>query len=499
MPSHVFRFVSSRGPILAAALGLTLFLQACGGGGGGGGSGAAFTSSPPASGATPSSPSASTSSSPAPASAPSSSAPSSPTPSGGTTPAAPAASPTALQFSTQPSGVVAGVPFSVSVTIVDGSGATVTAGSFAVSLALAANPYGATLGGTLTVTSSQGVATFSGLTIDRQGSGFTLRASSGALTSATSAAFASGSPYNWQLVLPQDSPGSPPRMSGMGLAWDHANKLYMMSYLPSPGCDLWSFDLTSQQWTRVLDGSEPGDPSRRRFFSLNLTWAGSRLLCLGGYTPSGDPLNDLYSFDPATKQWTLLMADGAPGAPDKSLNLSNLTWTGSRALAFGHASSAVWSWDPGTNTWSQLLGPAAPGPAMQLRTFAWTGSRAYAFSALDDSYWTYDPAANAWTQLIAGGAPGMPPIALGCMYTAWDGNMVIFHTRPDWNRPETETWEYDPVRNTWSKVVGITQPGTPIWREAGAAAWTGDALWLFGGDKLGTTSTDTNELWRFGR
>jgi hypothetical protein len=370
-------------------------------------------------------------------------------------------------------------------------------GSFAVTIALAPNAYGAALGGTLTVASSQGVATFSGLTIDKQGSGFTLVASSGALSPATSAPFSSGSPYSWQLVLPQDAPGSPPRMSGMGLAWDQGNTLAMVGYIPSTGCDLWSFDLTSRQWTRVLDGTEAGDPTRRRYFSL--TWAGSHLLCFGGTNLIGDPLNDLYSYDPATKKWTLLIADGSPGAPDKSLALTNLTWTGSRVLAFGQGSSTVWSWDPNTNTWSQLLGPAALGPALQMRTFAWTGSRAYAFSALDNSYWTYDPAANAWTQLIAGSASGLPPIALGCMYTAWDGNMVIFHTRPDWNQPQTETWEYDPVQNSWLKIVGTTQPGTPIWREAGAAAWTGDALWLFGGDELGTTSSDTNELWRFGR
>ena len=51
---------------------------------------------------------------------------------------------------------------------------------------LANNPTGATLGGTLTVTASQGVATFANLTINKIGSGYTLRVSSSGLTSATS-------------------------------------------------------------------------------------------------------------------------------------------------------------------------------------------------------------------------------------------------------------------------------------------------------------------------
>ena len=38
-----------------------------------------------------------------------------------------------------------------------------------VTLALASNPGGSTLGGTLTVTASGGVATFSGLTLDKSG------------------------------------------------------------------------------------------------------------------------------------------------------------------------------------------------------------------------------------------------------------------------------------------------------------------------------------------
>ncbi len=62
----------------------------------------------------------------------------------------------------------------------------VTTASGTVSVAFASNPTGATLGGTLTVTASQGVASFTNLTINKIGSGYTLRVSSSGLTSATS-------------------------------------------------------------------------------------------------------------------------------------------------------------------------------------------------------------------------------------------------------------------------------------------------------------------------
>jgi hypothetical protein len=62
----------------------------------------------------------------------------------------------------------------------------VTTASGTVSVAFANNPTGATLGGTRTVTTSQGVASFTNLTINKIGTGYTLRVSSSGLTSATS-------------------------------------------------------------------------------------------------------------------------------------------------------------------------------------------------------------------------------------------------------------------------------------------------------------------------
>ena len=47
-----------------------------------------------------------------------------------------------------------------------------------ISVALAANPGGATLGGTLSISASGGVATFSNLTINKVANGYTLKLSS---------------------------------------------------------------------------------------------------------------------------------------------------------------------------------------------------------------------------------------------------------------------------------------------------------------------------------
>ena len=77
-----------------------------------------------------------------------------------------------------PSSVKVSTPFSMQASIEDAYGNVVTTASGNVSVAFASNPTGATLGGTLTVTASAGVASFTNLTINKTGSGYTLRVSS---------------------------------------------------------------------------------------------------------------------------------------------------------------------------------------------------------------------------------------------------------------------------------------------------------------------------------
>jgi hypothetical protein len=100
--------------------------------------------------------------------------------------------PTRLAFVVQPSNAGTGAPITpaVQVAVEDANGNTVTSATSAVTIALANNPgeYG-TLAGTTTVNAVNGVATFSNLSIAFLGNGYTLTATSGALTAATSAAF----------------------------------------------------------------------------------------------------------------------------------------------------------------------------------------------------------------------------------------------------------------------------------------------------------------------
>jgi calcineurin-like phosphoesterase family protein len=98
---------------------------------------------------------------------------------------------TALSFVVQPSttGVGAAITPAVQVEIRDQFGTRLSSATNQVSLSLGTNPGGSTLSGATTVDAVDGVATFSGLTLDQVGSGYTLAATSAGLTAATSAAF----------------------------------------------------------------------------------------------------------------------------------------------------------------------------------------------------------------------------------------------------------------------------------------------------------------------
>jgi uncharacterized protein YjdB len=109
---------------------------------------------------------------------------------------------TQLAISVQPSDGVAGVALSpaIEVEIQDANGTVVPSARDPVTLAIGTNPGGGTLSGTVTVNAINGVASFSGLSIDKPGTGYTLVATSATLASATSSPFTISAPITPRFV-----------------------------------------------------------------------------------------------------------------------------------------------------------------------------------------------------------------------------------------------------------------------------------------------------------
>ena len=98
---------------------------------------------------------------------------------------------TKLIFTVQPSNLVTGGTMTpaVEVTAQDAGNNTVLSFTGDVAMTIGTNPSGGTLSGATTVAAVAGVATFSTLSVDKSGTGYTLAASAASLTGATSASF----------------------------------------------------------------------------------------------------------------------------------------------------------------------------------------------------------------------------------------------------------------------------------------------------------------------
>jgi Tol biopolymer transport system component len=108
-------------------------------------------------------------------------------------PFAVAQTPTKLAFTVEPAGAAAGLPFTTQPVVVVKDAEDNTVAGYSNSVTLAIKPgtgrVGAALSGSATVAAVNGVATFTGLSLDKAGSGYALVASSGALAAAETSPF----------------------------------------------------------------------------------------------------------------------------------------------------------------------------------------------------------------------------------------------------------------------------------------------------------------------
>ncbi len=118
--------------------------------------------------------------------------------------------PATLAFTVQPTSVTAGVAITpaVQVSVEDALGNLVPTATNPVAIAIGTNPGGGTLSGTTALNAVAGIATFSTLSINKTGIGYTLAATSAGLTAAASAAFNVNPGTAAQLVFTTQPPAN---------------------------------------------------------------------------------------------------------------------------------------------------------------------------------------------------------------------------------------------------------------------------------------------------
>jgi N-acetylneuraminic acid mutarotase len=307
--------------------------------------------------------------------------------------------------------------------------------------------------------------------------------------------------------------------------------------------DLWVFDPAAGEWENLEpdDDAHGLEPVGDRFYLL-----GGQCAVKTGWGSTAEAptmaLNDLWSYSPRERKWTLLESDDGRSLRDPSssdgdrptvLAAPCMAVLGSHIYLFGGFSlwpqvfsNQLWRYDTGAGRWERLgpePGSGAPWPRKRYATplIGWEG-KLYLFGGRDledgvfsffNDIWQYDPAKGAW-DLIQENRPDDPRVpspryALG--HGLVDGRWYFFGgfgsqgITPQLN----DLWCYDLRSGRWTEVqvhdgskdysANAVRPGV---RRIPTYVELGGALYFFGGVDFGSGPDDDgptavfNDFWR---
>ncbi len=238
--------------------------------------------------------------------------------------------------------------------------------------------------------------------------------------------------------------------------------------------DAYAYDTVAGIWVSIDVAAGPAPLARARGRAV---WdeVGRRVIVFGGRYREGTSgaytfLNDVWAFDPATRAWTELSPQGAAGAPsgrmnhtmdaDPANNRLLVHAGGTTNLSSFLVNNETWSFDLGTNTWSQLGLNNPPPPRLfhasafdrdagRLVIFGGGGETAFQGPFYNDT-WALDLASDTWTLLGSNAIPA--PRIKGEM--VWDrarARMVLFAGHDDTELGNTnDLWTMDLSTNAWT-------------------------------------------------
>ena len=303
----------------------------------------------------------------------------------------------------------------------------------------------------------------------------------------------------WARLSPTGA--SPPGRVRHTAVWDSrgGQMLIFGGYRDGSLDDLWSYRPADNTWRRLFPAG-PLPPARDRHSAVWHESAG-RMLIFGG--SRGDPLADLWSYDPASNAWAELTPRKS-GPPTHFEHGAVWDPVAGQMLVFGgyggRGGDDLWSYQPATGAWRKLRPWGTPPPARGAFSIAWDSAAArmlvvsaYLGGRAND-LWAYRPASNAWLQP----GPSRPiPSARQQHAAAWnprDGGMLLFGGYRSGAEFLNDLWSYRPATRSW---IPLAPSGTPPSARSGhSAVWdnTANRLLIFGGYGLEGYRAD---LWSY--
>jgi N-acetylneuraminic acid mutarotase len=326
----------------------------------------------------------------------------------------------------------------------------------------------------------------------------------------------------------------PPRNSAM--TWiDAAGNLWLfggagrVSNMEGDLNDLWKYDPTTQLWTWISGSNSRNVPgvygtqsvgaisNAPRSRHEGVTWVDTNgnFWLFGGYSDAPGifgTLNDLWTYDPSTNEWTWISGSSSPDA----------------ASVYG------------------TLGVAAPGnvPGARLAPVSWRdstgrfwlfGGRTHPADNYFNELWSYDPTTHMWTWESGSSTPNsagvhgtrsvaapgnVPGARLSAMGATNGANQLLLFGGYGYDANGTrdrlnDFWSWDLTTRQWTWLSGSATSGAPgVYGTQGLSAasntpgarisalsWGDSAgrFWLFGGYGINAFDgeADMNDLWMY--
>ena len=251
----------------------------------------------------------------------------------------------------------------------------------------------------------------------------------------------------------------------------------------------WRYNPTSNSWSAMSRSGAPG-PFNAYSYSSDKPlygWTGTQLIVFGGRpyinNSVGDYSNAGYAYSPASDSWEAISTSNSPSA--RSTNSHNYAshWTGTELLFLGgyNDNGSLTDggfYNPATGTWSSVAALPDSVDTIDQDDFVAEGQHAL---LLDDG-WHLNCATRAWTQLSDVPATNLDYNALaadvqGSKLRILSGGR--FETSQGTIQIELTTYNIDDAA---TKFDALGTSVTPLIGEEGAAFWTGEELFLFGGE-----------------
>jgi hypothetical protein len=207
--------------------------------------------------------------------------------------------------------------------------------------------------------------------------------------------------------------------------------------------DTWAFDLTTNMWERIHDGTGTA-PSPRGWANVVYQPSEDRLLLFGGVVGEDVAVNDTWAFDMSTGTWALLDNGNGTAPADRGGSGHFFDCTTEQFFIYGGREDEdinyfgdVWSFDPATFVWTLLDDGTGYGPSSR-KNITWgltsPGEGLIIFGGhsepphvqLNDT-WLLNLETLAWEQIHDGsGLAPLPRHAGGGFYDPERGCLVTF-------------------------------------------------------------------------